>query len=251
VRANRILAVASKAFSLSLVPMAGESRPWRDNAMGNPCKGIAHNREEGRDRFFGKQELERIAEALAEYSGSAADVIRLIMTTGSRPGEALRAEWSEFDKEAGYWIKPSAHTKQRKAHKAPLGPPALELIERLRKYRRKDATFVFPGDKPDEPLKQIWHVWRFVCERAQLEPDDKGRKARPYDLRHTFASVGVSGGLGLQVIGKLLGHTQARTTERYAHAGDDVMREAANRISVEIAGGESAEVVPLHKRPQP
>jgi integrase len=251
VRANRILAVASKMFSLSLVPMAGESRPWRDNAMGNPCKGIAHNREEGRDRFFGKQELERIAEALAEYPGSASDVVRLIMVTGCRPGEALRAEWSEFDREAGYWIKAGARTKQRTVHKAPLGAAALELIERLRKTRRKDAKFVFPGNKPDEPLKQVAHVWRFVCERAQLAPDERGRRARPYDLRHTFASVGVGGGLSLQIVGKLLGHSTTRMTEKYAHLNDDPLREAANRISAEIAGGESAEVVPLHKRPQP
>jgi integrase len=230
VRANRILAVTSKAFSLSLVPMAGESRPWRDNAMGNPCKGIAHNREQGRDRFFGKQELERIAEALAQYPGSASDVVRLIMVTGCRPGEALAAEWSEFDKEAGYWIA------------------ALELIERLRKTRRNDAKFVFPGKKPDEPLKQIAHVWRFVCERAQLEPDEQGRTARPYDLRHTFASVGVGGGLSLQIVGKLLGHTTTRMTEKYAHLNDDPVREAANRISAEIAGGESAEMFRLKTR---
>jgi hypothetical protein len=45
--------------------------------------------------------------------------------------------------------------------------------------------------------------------------------ARPYDLRHTFASVGAGGGLSLPIIGKLLGHTQARTTQRYAHLADD------------------------------
>src|ERR1700674_1219130 len=48
VRANRVIAVASKMFALSLLPMAGESEPWRDAAMGNPCKGITRNQEEGR-----------------------------------------------------------------------------------------------------------------------------------------------------------------------------------------------------------
>ena len=74
--------------------------------------------------------------------------------------------------------------------------------------------------------------------------------ARLYDLRHTFASIGAGGGLSLQIIGRLLGHTQFKTTLRYAHLADDPLREAASKIATQIAGaGKSkAEVVPLPKR---
>lgn len=119
VRANRILSVASKMFSLALVPMAGETLPWRNAVLGNPCKGIKKNPEEGRERYFSRSELERIASALESYPGVAADCVRLIMLTGCRPAEAMDATWSQFDREPGYWIKPSAHTKQRKVHKLP------------------------------------------------------------------------------------------------------------------------------------
>jgi integrase len=210
------LAVCSKMFSLSLSSKAGESLPWRNAVQGNPCKGVARNHEEQRDRFFSKGELEKIADALAEYPGVGADCIRLIMLTGCRPGEALQAQWPEFDKESGSWVKPSAHTKQRKLHKVPLSPPALELIERLRKKRKGDG-WVFPGDILGEHLAAVHHVWSFVRKHAQLEKDEQGREARPYDLRHTFGTVGVGGGLNLPLIGRLLGHTQARTTQRYAH----------------------------------
>lgn len=243
VRANRILAVCSKMFSLALVPKAGETLPWRNAVAGNPCKGIEKNQEEARERYFSKSELERIASALQSYPGVAADCVRLIMLTGCRPGEALQAAWLEFDKEPGYWVKPSAHTKQRKMHRLPLSPPALELIERLRKTR-KDGL-VFPGDVGGEPLKTLHHVWAHVREQAQLEKDEKGRAARPYDLRHTFASVAVGGGLNLPIIGKLLGHTQARTTSRYAHIADDPLREAANKVGAVIDGKPGAEIVPL------
>ena len=67
VRANRILGIASKMFSLTLVPMAGETRPWRDAAMGNPCKGIERNPEEGRERFYSQAELAAIGDALDQY----------------------------------------------------------------------------------------------------------------------------------------------------------------------------------------
>jgi integrase len=243
VRANRILAIASKMFSLSLVPMPGENTPWRSAASGNPCKGIERNREEARERFFSQSELTAISDALNRYDGVAADCIRLVMLTGCRPGEAMQASWEEFDAEPGYWIKPSAHTKQRKPHRLPLNPPALELVDRLRKKRK--GKWVFPGDKPDEHLAALWHVWHFVRRQTGI-----GKSARAYDLRHTFASVGAGGGLSLPIIGKLLGHTQARTTQRYAHLADDPLREATAKVGAVITntGKPGAKVVPLKGR---
>ena len=142
----------------------------------------------------------------------------------------MKATWSEFDNEPGYWIKPSAHVKQRKTHKLPLSPAAIELVERLRKKRKGD--WVFPGDKPGEHLAALWHVWHFV--RRANRPRATMRAL--YDLRHTFASVGAGGGLSLPIIGRLLGHTQSRTTQRYAHLADDPLREAAEKITTVIAG---------------
>jgi integrase len=245
VLANRTLACASRLFSLALLPMAGADTPWRNQAQGNPCKGVERNPEEERERYYGKDELARIADALAEYPGVAPHCVRLIMFTGCRPGEAMRAQWPEFDREPGYWVKPSTHTKQRKTHKLPLSPPAIELIERLRKKR--NGQWVFPGDHPGAPITTLWYVWDFVRRRAELAKDEHGREARLYDLRHTFASVGIgSAGLNLPIIGKLLGHTQTRTTLRYAHLADDPAKEAANRIGTEIAGvGKGGSVVRL------
>lgn len=272
IRANRVRAVASKMFELALRPRAGENAPWRNAAQGNPFRGVERNPEEGKERFFSSQELAAITDALDAYgTTSAANCLRLMMLTGCRPGEAMRATWEEFA-ETGIWDKPSAHTKQRKRHRVPLSPPATELIERLRKGKPEGARFVFPGQKPDSPLRQIRTAWEAVVDRASValwaqSKDVKVAKlvaelgelasvplcqaeaqrrsvvlpvaltdARAYDLRHTFASVGAGGGLSLQIIGKLLGHTQARTTQRYAHLADDPLREAASKIGGAIAG---------------
>ena len=174
------------------------------------------------------------------YDGVAADCVRLVMLTGARPAEAMKASWEEFDKEPSYWVKPSAHVKQRKTHKLPLSPAAIELIDRLRKTRKD--KWVFPGDKPGEHLAALWHVWHFVRKEAGL-----GKDARAYDLRHSYASVGAGGGLSLPIIGRLLGHTQPRTTQRYAHLADDPLREAAEKIGRVItgAGKPGAPIVPL------
>ena len=60
--------------------------------------------------------------------------------------------------------------------------------------------------------------------------------ARLYDLRHSVASIGAADGLSLLVIGKLLGHSRAPTTARYAHLADDPLREATERIGKVITG---------------
>ncbi len=287
VRANRVLAVASKMFALSLLPMAGEDTAWRDQAQGNPCKGVKRNQEQGKERFLSAAEIVALTDALTAYGEtSASNCLRLMMLTGCRPGEAMRSTWGEFS-DSGVWNKPSAHTKQRKRHRVPLSPAATEFIERLRDSRSPGSdAFVFPGQKKGTALKQIRTAWDAIIDRASValweqSKDEKLAKlvtglgegatvqtcraeaarrkitlpvaltdARAYDLRHTFASIGAGGGLSLQIIGRLLGHTQSRTTQRYAHLADDPLREAAAKIGAVIAGAgkDAGNVVTLPKR---
>jgi integrase len=242
VGANRILGICSKMFSLTLVPMAGENEPWRNAMQGNPCRGVKRNPETAKGRLFSQAELAAITDAIANYGAdargpgvvsakSAADCIRLIMLTGCRPAEARIARWAEFDREPGFWVKPSAHTKQRREHRLPLSAAAIELISRMRAERKADGEWMFPGQLPGQPLKQLWAIWHYIRDVVGL-----GQDSRVYDLRHTFASLGAGGGLNLPIIGKLLGHTQARTTERYAaHLADDPVRAAADKIAAAIS----------------
>jgi len=226
IRANRVLAVCSKMFAMSLVPAKGEIRAWRAADVGNPCKGVKKNPEQNRERFFNAAEIKEINAALDQYGAPAAECVRLCLLTGCRPGEAMKATWEEFDKEPGYWIKPSAHVKTRHEHKLPLNPQALDLINKLRKTRRSKNVFGRPG----KPLAALHHVWRFVRKHTSIG------KARLYDLRHSFASFGAAENLSLPVVGRLLGHVEPKTTQRYVHLFDDVLRDATTKIGERISG---------------
>jgi integrase len=191
--------------------------------------------------LFSSAELAALTDALAEHQTPAADCLRLIMMTGCRPGEAMRATWAEFD-EPRCWHKPSQHTKARRRHRVPLSAAATELIASLRSKRAADSEFVFPGRIRGQPLRELRGCWEAVVDRAGLNG------ATIYDLRHSFASIGAGGGLSLQIIGKLLGHTVARTTEKYAHLADDPLREAAEKIGRAITGaGKGGNVVALKR----
>jgi integrase len=218
-------------FSLALKPMAGEAKSWRDQAQGNPCKGIERNPETAKERFLSPAEIAAVVEGLdARGRTPTADCLRLIMLTGCRPKEAMLATWAQFDAQPGFWIKPSSHTKQRKEHRLPLGEPALQLIAdiRVRRGDIKPDDYVFPGRWPGQPLQQLRGCWEVVCKQAGLTD------IRIYDLRHTFAATGAGGGLSLPLIGRLLGHTQHRTTQRYAHLADNPLREAADKVASAI-----------------
>ncbi len=125
-------------------------RRRRDAKQGNPARGVPRNPETGRERFFSVDELAKIAAALDAYSfAPAADCLRLILSTGCRPGEAMHARWEEFS-EPGTWTKPGAATKQRKTHRAMLSPDAAKLVAQLWSRRERGAEYLFPlgGDEP-------------------------------------------------------------------------------------------------------
>jgi site-specific recombinase XerD len=87
-------------------------------------------------------------------------------------------------------------------------------------------------------------------ERIRTKANLSG--VRLHDLRHSFGSVGASAGDSLLLIGALLGHRDAKTTQRYAHLGNDPVKAAANRIagviSAAMNGKPGAEMIELAKR---
>ncbi len=229
--ANRVLACLSKMFSLAI------RWRWCDH---NPVRGVERNAEEKRRRYLDGDELTRLSDALNKHPDrEAANIIRLLLLTGARKGEALAARWDQFDFKAATWTKASSETKQKRDHIIPISAPVLQLLADIRAVakKKKDSPFVFPGrfGGHRQELKKDWEQLRRAADI---------RSARVHDLRHSFASVLASKGASLPLIGALLGHSQSATTARYAHLFLDAQRKAAETAASVIApSGAGAEIV--------
>ncbi len=230
-RANRLAALLSKMFALAV--------KW-ELRTDNPAKGVERNQEERRERYLSRAEINRLMASLDQHADQVqANVIRLLLLTGARRGEVLRAMWDQFDMETGVWVKPSANTKQKKLHRVPLSASVIAILAEIK--QGSESNFVFPGSTPDEPLTSITRkFWREVCKAAEIE------SFRVHDLRHSYASILVNAGLSLPIIGALIGHTQTQTTHRYAHLHDDPLRAATEAVAqVVTPKGDNGEIIKL------
>jgi integrase len=240
--ANRVVAVLSKMFSLSV--------RWRMRGD-NPCKGVEHNSESKRKRYVKPDELPKLIEALNRYPDQqVANVIRILLMTGARRGEVLGMEWGALDLTAGIWTKLGSTTKQKTDHVVPLSAPARQLLseiqdEYIRAHPKKPLPrYVFPSSSSSTGhLVKIQQSWLNICKAAGIA------SLRLHDLRHSFASQLASGGANLPLIGALLGHSNPNTTHRYAHLFDDPQRAAVEKVGAAIvnAGKPVEEPTPLRR----
>ncbi len=237
--ANRYLALLSHMFNIA------EDWGLRPENT-NPCRRVKKYKEKARDRFLSPEELARLGKALsaAETAGESVYVIaaiRLLLLTGARLSEILSLEWEEVDFKASMLRLSDSKTG---AKTIALPAPALQILNDL--PRQDDNPHVICGAREGAALVNLQKPWRRIRAAAKLED------VRLHDLRHSFASVAAAGGMSLPLIGALLGHTQAQTTQRYAHLADDPRHAAANVVAERITSnmrGEETMVFHLN-RPQ-
>ena len=213
-QANRTLGVVSKMMNQA---EAWGLRPDRSN----PCYHVRKYKEKKRERFLTADELARLGKALDEeesFAPSAATAFRLLLYTGARLSEIQTLKWEHI---RGHRIHlPDSKTG---AKTIPLNEPALEVLAGTK--RVEGNPYVITGTAEGAHLTDLQKPWRRVREAAGLED------VRIHDLRHTFASEAVMGGESLPMVGRILGHTQAQTTARYAHLADDPLQRASERIA--------------------
>ncbi len=195
----------------------------------NPSRGVRLLANQPRERFLSFAEISRIGEALSKLDAAGGNwtaiaAIRLLLLTGCRRGEIIGLRWKWVDFERRCLRFPDSKTG---AKTIPLGDPAIDLLRSVPAIA--GCEFAFPASRGNGHIVGLRSAWGKVRELADL------RGLRIHDLRHSFASVAVSGGESLYIVGKILGHRQARTTEVYAHLAPDPVQAAANRAARKIS----------------
>jgi integrase len=219
--ANRVINTLSAAFTYMV-----DERLCADN----PAIGVKKYPGKKLERFLSPIELHRLggilaaAASLGVESEYAIAAIRMLILTGCRKNEILTLRWDWIDRFHRCLRLPDSKTGAKVVH---LGAPALRLISSLKP--REGNPHVFPGRTVGTHVTDLQSVWARIRESAELQD------VRIHDLRHSFASIGANNGDSLLIIGALLGHKSAKTTERYAHLADHPVKSAADRISDRIA----------------
>ena len=192
----------------------------------NPARAVERNPRQVLTRFLSLNEIDRLHKVLDGQTRKSrreqADIVRLLLLTGCRRSEIVRLRWSEVDRDR--LVLADGKTGPRIV---PLSTPARCILERR---PRGTSPFVFPSPRdPGRPRSRNLSFWDRARQEAGIED------VRLHDLRHTHASHAVMNGVPVPVVSRLLGHSDVRTTLRYAHLGDRQIEAAAERVGQAIA----------------
>ncbi|MEQ8807301.1 MAG: site-specific integrase [Rhodospirillales bacterium] len=225
--ANRVLGL--------LKAMYGRARIWGlVEPHVDPTTGVRPFRETRRQRFLSMEELKKLAIALdlAEQDGTISRTVgaayRLLVLTGARLSEIQKLKWDEVDLANGLILLKEHKSDRHGAKAIPLSQAASRILENIE--RADENPYVFVGMKKNQHITDLQRPWRRIRSRAGLAD------VRIHDLRHTFASMGISVGGSLPIIGGLLGHRTPQATAVYAHLSADPLRQTTEQVGSVIGG---------------
>jgi integrase len=204
----------------------------RDIVPANPVTTASVRKTDNRrERFLTTSEIQRLGKALRELEETGANpkainIAHLWALTGCRRNEIAGLKWSEVDFDLGVFAFEDSKTGKSIR---PLPSAAASLLAALRKNADPEATYVFPAERGSGFYQGTKPIWAQAIKLADLPG------VTPHILRHTLGSLAASSGQPLLMVGAMLGHTNARSTQIYAHIAHDPARLAADRVSSPIA----------------
>ena len=228
---NRSLILLRYAFNLAI--------RWEiPGIKANPTKDVPlfDDHEGKRDRFLSQEETQRLFLAVQQSSNPMLQyIIPMLILTGARKREVLDCRWEDLDIERRQWRIPT--TKAGRPRHVPLSTGAITLLANVPHDER--CPYVFANPKTRKPYESIFNSWDTARKQAGLS------EVRIHDLRHSFASFLVNAGRSLYEVQRILGHTQIKTTQRYAHLSQDTLLDAADAV------GNLIGATPLPSSPTP
>ena len=235
IQANRTLAVIRKMFNFAIS---------RDILHATPVAMVTSPAKENqRERVLSPEEIRALWNGLdtTPISQGVCLALKLQLVTAQRKGELVGAAQSEFDlEEEKVWTIPPARSKNGKAHRVPLSPLALGLIQQSRDLAG-DSPWLFPsptGKEPMTPHAVSRALMKSIRATAkQPVPAIELENVTPHDLRRSAASHMTSIGISRLVVAKILNHTETGVTAVYdRHSYDAEKRHALEAWAAHLEG---------------
>ena len=228
--ANRLLIMMRYIFNLAL--------KWEVQGIkANPCKGIPLMEENNKmERYLSVEEAQRLYEAVCKSENTMLKyIVPMLILTGARKREVLDAKWEDFDLGRRAWRIPIS--KSGKARHVPLSDGALNVLASM--PRDMNCKWAFANPDTGKPFVSVFCAWNTARKSVGLSD------VRMHDLRHSFASLLINSGRTLYEVQHILGHTQVKTTQRYAHLSQDTLLAAANSATVALGVAMMPRVLPV------
>jgi integrase len=184
----------------------------------NPTRGVQSKPlNNARERFLTAEEATRLRTAVAASKNTQLRfIVDWLLYTGCRLRECLDARWEDVNVEARNWYVPVA--KNGHSRNIPMSSAALSVV--ISVPRIEGCPWIFPNPETTRPYVSIKNAWQTARDEAGLPG------LRLHDCRHAFASFAINSGVDLFTVGRLLGHRNVQSTQRYSHLANDTLLAA-------------------------
>jgi integrase len=217
--ANRLLIMMRYIFNLAL--------RWEVSGIKtNPTKNVPLMPENNkRERYLSVDEAQRLYASVCKSPNPMLKyIIPMLILTGARKREVIEARWEDFDFSRRLWRIPT--TKLGKPRHVPISDGVMGLLAEVPRVPGVEHVFANPATL--KPYISIFVTWNKARKNAGLAD------VRIHDLRHSFASLLINNGRSLYEVQKILGHTQVKTTQRYAHLAPQTLLDASNAATLAV-----------------
>lgn len=193
-----------------------------DLQIKNPLNGFKLFEQDFIPRYLTPQECTRLLTHARGYNDSDQlyHFINLLLNTGCRTGELLKLKWENVHVEHGYLTVINSLSKNRKTIHKPLNASAIKSLEWL----KNDSEWVFYNAKTNDRRKTFRSGFLKAVDKAKLG------NLRLHDLRHTFASILIQQGTPIYHVMQLLGHSDIKTTQKYAHLARNTLQDVVQSL---------------------
>jgi integrase len=191
----------------------------------NPTVGMKQKKRRSTAKALETEDIAKFGAAVAAMEGEGAlspwlaNLFRLSLICGLRPGEVRTVKWSSVNlpKRKLFVV---GKTGEREIHLTDAAVTVLEATPRV-----QGCEYVFAGRRYGQPIAAVHKMLGKVQAKAGIE------RFRPTDLRHTAGTGALASGADLAAVQALLGHTDIRTTQGYLHANEGRRKAAAERAA--------------------